>query len=63
MENCIFCRIGSGAQPCLKVCEDEKTIAFMDIAGDADGHVLVIPKKHTQSMLTLDASTMGAAAS
>ncbi len=29
----------------MKVYEDEWTIAFMDLAKDVDGHMLVIPKK------------------
>lgn len=60
MENCIFCRIGSGEQPCLKVCEDEQAIAFMDIAGDVDGHILVIPKKHCENILDCDRETLNA---
>ena len=35
----------------MKVYEDEFTLAFMDIAKDVDGHILVIPKKHCESML------------
>ena len=54
MKDCIFCRIGSGEQPCLKVCEDEHTIAFMDIAKDVDGHILVIPKMHYKNILDCD---------
>jgi len=29
--NCIFCKIMAGQIPCLKLLEDEHTIAFMDI--------------------------------
>ena len=58
MENCIFCKIGSGVQPCLKICEDESTIAFMDIAKDVDGHILVIPKKHYKNILDCDCETL-----
>lgn len=43
MDDCIFCKIASGIQPCMKVYEDEWTISFMDIAKDVDGHILVIP--------------------
>ena len=35
----------------MKVYEDDFTLAFMDIAKDVDGHILVIPKKHCESML------------
>jgi histidine triad (HIT) family protein len=40
----IFARILRGEIPCIKVFEDEKTFAFMDVMPRADGHVLVISK-------------------
>lgn len=51
MEKCIFCEIIKGNAPGMKVYEDEYTLAFMDIAKDVDGHMLVIPKEHCESML------------
>lgn len=44
---CIFCKIVEGDIPCLKVFEDDQTLAFMDINPVNPGHVLVIPKFHT----------------
>ena len=46
MENCIFCKIVKGEIPSSKVYEDEKTLAFLDIAPVNIGHSLVIPKEH-----------------
>ena len=60
MDNCIFCKIVSGETPCMKVYEDDLTLAFMDIAGDVDGHVLVIPKKHYKNILDCDTATFTA---
>ncbi|MBE7063241.1 MAG: HIT domain-containing protein [Clostridia bacterium] len=60
MEGCIFCKIANGEQPCLKVYEDKYTIAFMDIAGDVDGHILVIPQKHCKNILDCDYETLNA---
>lgn len=54
MDNCIFCKIASGIQPCLKIYEDEYTISFMDTAKDVDGHILVIPKEHYINILDCD---------
>ena len=51
MDKCIFCEIDKGNAPSMKVYEDEHTLAFMDIAKDVDGHILVIPKKHCESIL------------
>ena len=46
MENCLFCKIVDGLIPSSKVYEDEKILAFRDIAPQAPVHVLVIPKTH-----------------
>lgn len=51
MEDCIFCKIIKGDVPSYKIYEDEKTYAFLDIAGDAVGHTLVIPKAHCTNVL------------
>ena len=45
--DCIFCKIVAGELPSIKIYEDEKVLAFMDIGPIAKGHVLVIPKKHS----------------
>lgn len=46
MENCVFCAIAAGKIPALKVYEDEKFLAFLDIHPLNPGHTLVIPKSH-----------------
>ena len=58
--DCIFCKIRAGQVPCMKVYEDEHTLVIMDIAGDVDGHMLAIPKKHVDvfSIVTLTALTI-----
>ncbi|MBR2672869.1 MAG: HIT family protein [Oscillospiraceae bacterium] len=58
MDNCIFCRIISGELPSRILYEDEETMAFMDVAGDVDGHVLVVPKKHVKNILDCDENTL-----
>ena len=58
MSECIFCKIASGEIPCMKVYEDDLTLAFMDIAKDVDGHILVIPKKHFKNILDCDEDTI-----
>lgn len=50
---CIFCRIATGELPASVVYDDEFTIAFLDIQPITQGHVLVIPKNHAQSLETL----------
>jgi len=38
----------------MKVYEDAHALVFMDIAGDVDGHMIAIPKKHVKSILDCD---------
>ncbi|MFV0499515.1 MAG: HIT family protein [Bacilli bacterium] len=44
--DCLFCSIVKKEIPSNIIYEDDYTIAFLDIFPAADGHVLVIPKKH-----------------
>ena len=52
-ENCIFCKIIKGKIPSTKVYEDELVCAFNDINPAAKIHILVIPKKHIDSLKEL----------
>jgi len=58
--NNIFARILRGEVPSVKVYEDDKTLAFMDVMPQADGHTLVIPKEPAENIFEL--SPEGAAA-
>jgi len=49
-EDCIFCKIASGAIPVKIIYEDEHLVAFPDINPVAPVHVLVIPRKHLGSI-------------
>ena len=60
MSDCIFCKIASGEIQGMRIYEDAETLAFMDLAKDVDGHVLVIPKKHCKNILDCDAETLSA---
>ena len=48
---CVFCGIVDGTIPCAKVAEDATTFAFMDIDPGSDGHLLVIPKRHSTDLV------------
>ena len=60
MRDCVFCKIVSGDIPSKKICEDEQTLAFMDVAEDVDGHILVIPKMHCKNILDCDPKELNA---
>ena len=49
----VFAKILRGELPSVKVYEDEKTLAFMDVMPSTDGHVLVIPKDPAETLLDL----------
>jgi histidine triad (HIT) family protein len=51
--DCIFCKILAGEIPARIVDEDERTIAFMDIAPATRGHALVVPRAHSRDLLEI----------
>ena len=50
----IFTKIVQGDIPCHKVAEDDRFLAFLDIAPIAEGHTLVIPKKEVDYIFDLE---------
>ncbi|PWK48583.1 histidine triad nucleotide-binding protein [Pleionea mediterranea] len=50
MNDCLFCKIIDGDIPSKKVYEDDLLFAFHDISPKAPTHVLLIPKKHIDSL-------------
>lgn len=52
--DCIFCKIINGEIPSVKVFEDDKIVAFNDINPKAKIHVLIVPKKHIESVKHLE---------
>lgn len=54
MADCIFCKIAQKEIPSKLVYEDDTVVAFRDLEPQAPQHVLVIPKKHVESLLALE---------
>lgn len=52
MSDCLFCKIARGEIPARKVFEDEMVLAFHDINPARPMHLLVIPKRHIESLQT-----------
>ena len=50
IEDCIFCKIIRKEIPANVVYEDDMVIAFKDINPVAKIHIVVIPKKHIESL-------------
>lgn len=53
MTDCIFCKIVNGEIPAVKVWENEKYLAFLDMTPIKPGHTLLIPKKHDDYLFDL----------
>ncbi|GGI84076.1 histidine triad nucleotide-binding protein [Legionella impletisoli] len=48
--SCLFCNIVNGELNTDKVYEDERLLAFRDINPKAPTHILIIPKKHIETI-------------
>jgi len=53
MSDCIFCKIASGEIKSDIVYKDENVVAFNDIAPQAPTHLLLIPRRHVESLQDL----------
>lgn len=58
MEDCIFCKLANGEIPTKTVYEDDVVHVFMDANPNADGHMLIVPKKHFEDFIELDDETI-----
>jgi histidine triad (HIT) family protein len=62
MAGCLFCEIVARRSPADIEYEDDEILAFRDIYPKAPLHLLIVPKRHIESVLTLapdDAPLMG----
>ena len=51
--SCLFCKIINREIPATIVYEDERVLAFNDIHPQAPTHVLLVPKRHIESLNAL----------
>lgn len=58
MDNCLFCKIANHEIPSYVVYEDDKVLAFLDIAQATSGYTLVIPKKHSDDITSIEDSDL-----
>lgn len=49
-EDCLFCRVPSGAQEADVVASGDTWVAFRDINPQAPTHVLLVPRRHVESV-------------
>lgn len=53
-ESCVFCRIVRKEIPAVTLFEDEQVLAFSDVNKMAPVHALIIPKKHIESINSIE---------
>ena len=51
--NCIFCAICAGETPAFKVYEDDIFLVIMDRFPTTQGHILILPKRHSPDIFSL----------
>ncbi len=54
MAACLFCRIVAKEIPSRIVYEDDQAVAFEDINPQAPTHLLIVPKRHLDSLLDVE---------
>lgn len=57
-DDCLFCKISRKEIDSLCLYEDDDVMVILDAYPDCDGHTLVIPKKHYESVLEVDGQTL-----
>ena len=55
---CIFCKIAKGEMDSYVVYEDEMVKAILDVNPLANGHTLILPKKHYKDLDDIDEKTI-----
>ena len=58
---CVFCKIRDGQIPSMKIYEDARTLAFMDINPLNAGHCLVVARSHAPTIWDSDEEDLRAA--
>jgi len=62
MADCIFCKIVADEIPCWKLYEDASVFSFLDIGPLSEGHLLIIPKTHYETIDQMPADEVAACA-
>lgn len=52
--DCLFCKIIAKEIPSKIIYEDDSVLSFLDINAVTPGHVLVLPKRHSENIAVAD---------
>jgi histidine triad (HIT) family protein len=58
--DCIFCKVIAGEIPGEIVDSDDRTVTVMDINPATRGHVVVIPREHSEDLLAVSEEDLAA---
>jgi histidine triad (HIT) family protein len=58
--DCLFCKIVRGEIPSFKIYENDRALAFADIAPLNPGHSLVIPRSHSENLYDIPPEDLAA---
>jgi len=53
MDGCLFCLIVAGEVPAHRVLDEPDVVAFLDTRPVFKGHVLIVPRKHHETLMDL----------
>ncbi|MCB9852467.1 MAG: HIT family protein [Phycisphaerales bacterium] len=56
--DCIFCKIASGKIPSARVWSSDDAVAFLDVSPLAEGHTLLIPRRHFTDLRDVPADVL-----
>lgn len=59
MKDCIFCKVIAKEVPGYFILEEKEYVAFLDIFGSTDGHIMVVPRKHGYSIFDYSEEELG----
>ncbi|MFW6690013.1 HIT family protein [Streptomyces sp. MAR4 CNX-425] len=57
--SCLFCDIAAGELPSHRVFEDDVAVAFLDTRPLFAGHVLLVPRRHVETLTDLPEPEVG----
>jgi len=58
MGDCVFCAIAAGATDAAMVLDEPDVLAFLDVRPVFEGHVLVVPRAHYDTLVDLPADQL-----
>ncbi len=56
--SCVFCDIVAGKAPAIRIYEDDRYLAILDIRPFTRGHTLVLPRQHTVDLTDTPPDTL-----